>query len=510
MNFETFNDMLRRTAMRLPDKTFLHWIDKDRSLTYAETVADAEKVAGALWGLGIRKGDRVGIFAHNGLDYILAMFGAWRIGAISCHINVLQAEDVAYFAKNATPKVLIYTHDMFPIIDKNRADMPSIEHYLCMDGEQEGAKDWNAVVAAAGEAPEVEVSADDGAHLSYTSGSSGVPKGALLPHGAPTRASNCIAERLQITSADVTLGATSPASSYGLVVNWLPAIHRGAKVGLMSRWNIEKAYDHMESAGVTLFPANPLLFDELLQECRKRGSKPSALRACPSGGAPVPPELKQAFQDELGIFLVESYGQSELGGFVGLGYPKIETGEQFTAIGPPLPDKEVRIMDENDQEVPNGEPGEMCLRGGFMIGYWGMPEKTEEALRNGWLHTGDMGRMDDQGYVHMLGRWSERIVSNGTVIFPRAMEEALFSHPAVQFACVIGTADAAAGELPKAIVALNAGHSATEDELLAHAQSILGAEKSPVSCEIIDEMPMTPTGKIGRVQLQAREKELDG
>ena len=141
-----------------------------------------------------------------------------------------------------------------------------------------------------------------------------------------------------------------------------------------------------------------------------------------------------------------------------------------------------------------------------MIGYWDMPKKTEEALRNGWLHTGDMGRMDEQGYVHMLGRWSERIVSNGTVIFPRAMEEALFSHPAVQFACVIGTADATAGELPKAIVALNAGQSATEDDLLAYAQSILGAEKSPVSCEIIDEMPMTPTGKIGRAQLQAREK----
>jgi acyl-CoA synthetase (AMP-forming)/AMP-acid ligase II len=507
MEFMTLNDMLRRTAIRLPNKTFLHWVDKDRLLTYGEAVEATEKVAGALWELGVRKGDRVGIFAHNGLDYIMAMFGAYRIGAISCHINVLQAEDVAYFAQNATPKVLIYTHDMFPVIDKNRAAMPSIEHYLCMDGEQEGAQDWNAVVAAAGKAPEVEVTADDGAHLSYTSGSSGAPKGALLAHGPTARASHCIAERLQITSSDVTLAATSPASSYGLVANLLPSIHRGATMGLLSRWNMSNAYDDMENRGVTVFPANPLLFDELLTECRSRGKKPSALRVCPSGGAPVPLDLKKAFIDELGVFLVESYGQSELGGFVGLGYPKRETGEQLTAIGPPLPDKEVRIMDENDREVPNGEPGEMCIRGGFMMGYWHMPEKTAEALRNGWLHTGDMGRMDAEGYVHMLGRWSERIVSNGTVIFPRSMEEGLFAHPAVQYAAVIGTSDEGAGELPKAIVSLNQGQTASSEELLAHCIELLGKAKSPVSVEIIDEMPMTPTGKIGRAQLQAREKE---
>ena len=505
MNFMTFNDMLRRTAMRLPDKIFLHWVDKDRSLTYAEGVEQSSKVAAALWELGVRKGDRVGIFAHNGLDYILAMFGAWRIGAISCHINVLQAEDVDYFAQNATPKVLIYTHDMFPIIDRKRSLMPSIEHYLCMDGEQEGAQDWNKLVAEAENPPTVEVTADDPAHLSYTSGSSGDPKGALLAHGPTARASHCIAERLQMTSADVTLGSTSPASSYGLVVNLLPSIHRGATIGLLSRWDPAKAWDDMEDRGVTLFPANPLVFSEILAECRKRGRKPSALRIAPSGGAPVPPDLKQAYQDELGVHLVESYGQSELGGFVGLGFPKPESGEQFSAIGPPLPDKEVRILDENDNEVPNGQPGEMCIRGGFMVGYWDMPDKTAEAIRDGWLHTGDMGRMDSEGYIHMLGRWSERIVTNGTVIYPRAMEEAFLKHPAVQYVAVIGKPDEDAGELPKAVISLHEGQSASEEDLLLHGRELLGEKDSPSLIEIIAEMPMTPTGKIGRAQLQKRE-----
>jgi acyl-CoA synthetase (AMP-forming)/AMP-acid ligase II len=508
MSFTTFNEMLERTAMRVPEKMFLFWTDRNRALTYAQGVELADKAAGALAELGVKKGDRVGIFAHNGLDYQLAMFGAWRLGAISCHINVLQAEDIAYFAHNATPNILIYTHDMFPVIDRNRAQMPSIQHYVCMDGPQAGAMDWNALLAAAARPPGVKVAGDDPAHLSYTSGSSGRPKGAVLAHGHTARATHCIAERLGLSSADVTLGPTSPASSMGLVANLLPGIHRGTTIGLMARWQAATAWQEMDRRGVTLCTGNPLLFTDLLNECRQRGRKPSALRAVVSGGAPAPLDLKKAFISELGVFLIESCGQSELGGFVALGYPKLEPEEQLAAIGPALPDKEVRIMDETGQEVPIGTPGEMCLRGGFMAGYWDMPEKTAEALRDGWLHTGDMGRMDTQGYITMLGRWSERIVSHGQVIFPRPMEEALLRHPAVQYAAVIPKPDATAGQLPKAVVALYPGQSATPEALLAHCQVELGRQASPVLVEIIPQMPMTATGKIGRAALQQREQEL--
>jgi long-chain acyl-CoA synthetase len=172
----------------------------------------------------------------------------------------------------------------------------------------------------------------------------------------------------------------------------------------------------------------------------------------------------------------------------------------------PLPDKEVAIFDENDRQVPTGELGEIVLRGGFMVGYWGNFEKTAETLRGGWLHTGDMGKIDRDGYVYMLGRWSERIVSHGKVIFPRGIEEALYKHPAVRYACVIGKADAKAGELPKAIVTFYEGKSATPEELLRHCRGLLSAETVPAFIEILPEMPMTPTGKISRAELQAREK----
>ncbi len=508
MSFMTFNDMLRRTAWRLPDKTFLYWSDKNRALTYAQGEQVSDQVAGALAALGIERGDRVGIFAHSGLDYVMAMYGAWKLGAMSAHISVLQAENLAYFVNDCEPKALIYTGDMHPVVERDRAKMPSVRHYICYDGAKGDAHDWSTLIKSASKPPAVEVSDEDPAHLSYTSGTSGKPKGAVLAHGVVARATHCIAERLGLSSADITLGPTSLASSYHLVANLLPGIHRGVTIGLMSKWNAEIAWEEMDKREVTVFPSNPLLLTDILNVSRQRGRKPSALRIGISGGAPVPPDLKRAYQDELGVILVESYGQSELGGFVALGYPRREEGDRLAAIGPALPDKEVRIVDEQGHEVPIGKPGEMVLRGGVMWGYWRMPEKTAETLRGDWLHTADMGRMDSEGYICMLGRWSERIVSHGKVIFPRAMEEALYRHPAVRYVAVIGKPDPKAGEIPKAIVALYEGKSATPDELLKLCHAQLGVENSPALVEIIPEMPMTPTGKIAKADLQRREREL--
>jgi acyl-CoA synthetase (AMP-forming)/AMP-acid ligase II len=437
----------------------------------------------------------------------MAMYGAWKLGAISAHISVLQADNLAYFVNDCEPKVLIYTGDMHPVIERNRPQMPSVKHYICYDGAKGDAYDWGTLIKSASKPPAVEVSDEDPAHLSYTSGTSGKPKGAVLAHGVVARATHCIAERLGLSSADISLGPTSLASSYHLVANLLPGIHRGVNIGMMSKWNAEAAWEDIDRREVTVFPSNPLLLTDILNVSRQKGRKPKALRIGVSGGAPVPPDLKRAYQDELGVILVESYGQSELGGFVALGYPRREEGDRLAAIGSALPDKEVRIADEQGKEVPTGQPGEMILRGGFMWGYWRMPEKTAETLRGGWLHTGDMGCMDSEGYFYMLGRWSERIVSRGKVIFPRPMEEALYRHPAVRYVAVIGKPDSKAGDLPKAVVALYDGKSATPDELLKHCRTELGAENYLVEVEIIPEMPMTPTGKIAKAELQRRERE---
>jgi acyl-CoA synthetase (AMP-forming)/AMP-acid ligase II len=501
MEFTTFNDMLRRTAWRKPDQTFIHWSDRNRQISYAEGDQISDKVAGGLSSLGVVKGDRVGIFAHNGLDYVMAMYGAWKLGAISAHISVLQKDNLAYFIHDSAPKILIYTGDMHPVIEVLKPTAPEVKHYVCLDGPKDFALDWSELIKNSPNMPQVNVDDMDAAHLSYTSGSSGPSKGALLAHGYTARATNAIAERLQMSSEDISLGVTSLSSSYHLVANLLPGIHRAVNIGVRKNWDAAEVWVEMDNWQVSLLVGNPLVLGDLLKEIRSRGRKPSHFRACVSGGAPVPPDLKTAFRDELGVHLVESYGQSELGGFVALGYPQKEPEKRFFAIGPGLPDRETRLVNEADDEQPVGQPGELVIRGGVMLGYWNMPDKTASVIKIGWLHTGDMGVMDDEGYFTLLGRWSERIIMDDKVIYPRYMEEALLSHPSVHYAGVIGRAHDSIGHVPVGVVQLWEGQVVTPEELLAHCKAMQGDECTLIDVIIIQKMPMTPTGKIGKQDL---------
>lgn len=501
MEFTTFNDMLRRAAWRLPDHEFIYWSDRARSITYAQGEQLSVKAAGALAALGVVKGDRVGIFAHNGLDYVVAMFAAWKLGAISTHISVLQKDNMAYFVNDSTPKVLIYTGDMHEVITRIHEQKQGAQHFICFDGPRDFAHGWSELLQAAPPPPAVRVSDLDAAHLSYTSGSSGPSKGALLAHGYTARATHAIAERLDLSSADISLGVTSLSSSFHLVANLLPGVHRAMSIGVRKEWDPQAAWQEMEDRGVTFFAGNPLVLCDLLKLSREKGAKPRALKRCISGGAPLPPAMKLAFSEEFDVHIVESYGQSELGGFVALGYPRREPEKRFYAIGPALPDRETIVADEQCREVPVGQPGELLIRNNVMVGYWNMPEKTESVFQDGWLHTGDMGVMDEEGYFTLLGRWSERIIIQGRVVFPRYMEEALLRHPAVHYSGVIAKPHATLGQIPLAIVELYPGQLATPAQLLEHCRAILGVEDSPVELLIIEKMPMTPTGKIGKQEL---------
>lgn len=498
-----FHQLLLDGAARRPDKTAVHWVDRDRRLTYAEAAAGMERVAGVLASLGVKKGDRVGIYAHNGLDYVLAMFGAWRLGAISAHVNVQYAETLDYYLNDCTPSVLIYTHDQLPAIQKFRPVCKSVKHYLCMDGAQEGALSWPDLLASSKSSPPVEVQDSDGAHLSYTSGTSGKPKGALLAHEPTFRACRAIAERLGYSADDVTYCPGTLSSSNHLVVNLIPGLFAGASVGVVSKWSAQKAWDDMEKLGSTVIPTNAALLAELLDESRKRGRAPRKLRLGVSGGGPVPPTLKKAWRDELKLTLAESYGQSELGGFVGLGRLKPPTDEQLLACGPSLPDREVRIVDPiTRKEAPLGQPGDIAITGGHMIGYWGRPEKTAEVIRDGWLFTGDVGRMDADGYVYVRGRSSERLIVAGEAWYPRDVEEALLEHPAVKAAAMIGLPDPKLGEKPVAFLIMRS--EAADSELVKFAEARVKRKLDVLSIRKVDALPMTPTGKISKADLKAQ------
>lgn len=498
------HNLLTDGAMRHPEKTAFTWVDRNASLSYANAVGAVDRMAGALTHLGVKKGDRVTVFAHNGMDYLLAMFGAWRVGAIAALVNVKFHQDLAYYLADHTPRVLIYTHDMRDAVDTAVAQVP-VEHLVCMDGEQPGAVSLPQLIAA-----QFTPAADPGdenalAHLSYTSGTTGKPKGACLCHEPTVRATRCIAERLRITSHDITFGPTALSSSYQLVGNLLPALAHGASINVMRFWTPAAGWDALEAAKASVLVGNPTLLEELRSESVLRGRTPGRLRLGLSGGGPVPTALKRAWRDELGLPLVESFGQSELGGFMALGYPELERDDRkLMRVGPSLPDKEVWMVEPDGTRLPPGEVGEIVLRGGFMWGYWNKPEKTRDTLRDGLLRTGDLGLLDDEGYVTMRGRRSELLVVDGSSWFPRDVEEALCRQPGVRQAALIGLPGDDRGMRPFAFITCDAKVPVDLEQLKVAIQAEIPYPLSSMQLAVLDEFPMTPTGKIAKGELLER------
>ena len=487
-------------ANRHPDRTALVWIDRDKSVTYAEAVLAMDRYAGMLHHLGIQAGDRVTVFAHNGMDYLLSLFACWRIGAIPALVNVQLADELAYYVADHDPSVIVYTHDQVDAVRKAAANQAKPPVLVCMDGAQEGAESLPDLVEAAFAPPPDPLDDQAIAHLAYTSGTTGQPKGACLRHEPTMRATGCIAERLRIEPGESSFGPTALSSSYQLVGNLLPPLHRGCTVNVMGRWSAESGWSAIDKAEASLFVGNPTLLLDILTVSNARGRKPGCLRLGMSGGAPVPPTLKARFRDELGIPLVESCGQSELGGFVALAAPEFPSDDNLTVIGRPLPDKEVRILDSDGRELPIGEVGEICVRGGFMAGYWNREEKTAEALRDGWLHTDDAGMMNADGMVTMRGRFSELIRVGETTWFPRDTEEALMTMPGIREAAVIGIPDSQYGHRPIAFATTDG--EVDGDKLRRHLICELEFDFSMLEIRFIDEFPMTSTGKIAKAALR--------
>ena len=484
---------------RHPDKVAFRWVDRDRSLTYAGAVDAMEHMAGALAHLGVQKGDRVTIFAHNGLDYIAAMLGAWRLGAIAALVNVKFAGELDFYFADHTPRVVVYTHDMGEPVRAAAGKCTSIKHLICMDGPQEGAHSLPELLAAKLPAPPDPADENAIAHLSYTSGTTGKPKGACLAHEPTVRAARCIGERLRIRASDISFGPTALSSSYQLVGNLLPEMAAGATIQIMGRWGQASGWRrHRGDPGFALRRQPDPSAGNSRRKPQAR-SRPGRLRFVLSGGGGVPPTLKTSWRDELAIPLVESYGQSELGGFVALGYPELETDDRkLMRAGPPLPDKEVAVFDPSDNPLPVGRLGEVVLRGGFMAGYWGNPAKTAEATRGGWLRTGDIGFVDSDGFITMRGRRSELIEVDGETWFPRDVEEALCRVPGVRQAALISVA-----RRPHAFVTLDEGVELESAALKAAIAGDTPYDLARLTVETLAQLPMTPTGKISKADLAA-------
>jgi acyl-CoA synthetase (AMP-forming)/AMP-acid ligase II len=499
-------ELLERKASRAPEKTFL--FSESRSITNEKALHTVRKAASSLRSLGVEKGDRVLIFAPNSIDFVLAMFASFELGAIAACVDVLDLPSYRRNVRRLAPRIVVSTSEHIGELKTSS----SKTKFISFDAEKESKHSWQQLLAHGKPTRQPGFKENTPCHLSFTSGTTYKPKPAVLSHEPTVRATRCIAERLGLTRDDTTLGVTTLSSSHILVYGILPQMHQNATIGIMESWNPAEAWKMIHDHNVRLISGTAIRLSELADYAKEQGIDKGSLRLTLSGGSAGIGKIREKWEN-LGVDFVETYGMSELGGSVAMGYPQryaarpVKPFESVPAIGPPLPDKEVKVVDEKGKEVPVGTPGEILITGGFMWGYWKMPKETANVTRGGWLHTSDIGFMDEFDNVYWLARKTDIIHTVTEPIYPRVVEEALFAHESVRQASVIGLGEAN-HQTAVGLVTLFEGKSVSEEELLSHCRSILSKEFWPSEIVIKDSFPMTPTGKIDKKRFKQERVNL--
>src|ERR1700761_4955007 len=463
----------------------------DAAMTYRALDEASARVAGLLHERGLRPGDRVGIMMPNVAEVPVVYYGVLRAGGVVVPMNpLLKAREVAYYLGDAGAGLLFAWHTF--------ADQASL-----------GAEQAEAaviVVDAAG-FPELLASAtpddavmpredEDTAVILYTSGTTGHPKGAELTHG--NLISNTEVARTDIVRArpdDVIFGGLPLFHVFGQTVALNVSGAAGACLTLLPRFDAEHALRIVASHRVSVFEGVPTMYVALLHQPDRAGYDTSALRMCISGGAALPVEVLRGFDEAFGVPVLEGYGLSETSPVASFNHPGRE--RKPGSIGTPIRDVEMRTVDELGQPVPLGEVGEIAIQGpNVMKGYWQRPEATADAIRGGWFHTGDLARVDEDGYFFIVDRKKDLIIRGGYNVYPREIEEVLYEHPAVAEAAVIGLPHPALGEEVAAAVALKPGAAISAEDLRAYVKGQVAAYKYPRHLWLVEALPKGATGKI--------------
>jgi long-chain acyl-CoA synthetase len=492
--------ILQASAADRPDHVALRM--DERVLTYAQLDRAARGVATSLRRRGFQPGEKVALLIPNVPEFTIAYFGILYAGGAVVPINVLAAApEVAYFLGDSEAKLLI-AHPFFAAPAQAGAEQAGVPLVLAGGGPGKGTLE-EMQQADPIAAPE-QTPADQTAVILYTSGTTGKPKGAELTHS--NLFVNCafVVPRLippQDPDTYVAMATLPLFHSFGQTVIQNATIAHGGCFTLLPRFEPKKAYEILERDRVSLFAGVPTMFFALLHHAQERHYDLSSLKFCFTGGAPMPVEVMGAFEKRFGVTILEGFGLSEtspVASFTMFGRPR-KTG----SIGYPVWGVEMGIVDENDALLPDGERGEIVIRGhNVMKGYLGRPEANKETLRNGWFHSGDIGYRDADGCYFIVDRKKDMILRGGFNVYPREVEEVLYTHPAVAEAAVIGVPHDSHGEEVKAVVALKAGQHADESELIAFCKERLAAYKYPRTVQIVEALPKGPTGKILKRELR--------
>jgi long-chain acyl-CoA synthetase len=527
--------LLDDAARDYPSAPALHF--QGRTVSYAQLAEQAWRFAGALAGLGVGKGTKVGLVLPNCPQVVVAFFGALRLGAVVVQNNPLYTKrELGHQLGDAGVEVVIcldLAYERIKAVREQSAirevvvtslldELPAVRRVIApytrrgkaaaaAIGKDEPVRRWRDLMASAiTRAGEAEVDpAGDLALLQYTGGTTGSSKGVMLSHR--NLRANTEQVRAWFPDADpgreVMMAVLPFFHVYGLTVCLLLGVRLGAALVLLPRFDLDQVMAAVDRHRPTLFPGVPTMYVAINNEVAKGGHDLSSIKACLSGAAPLPLEVAERFERYSGGRLVEGYGLSECSP-VALANP-IYGKRKAGTIGMPLPDTLARVVDAADLDSvpPAGEPGELAIKGPqVMQGYWNRPEESAQVLRDGWLLTGDLALMDDEGYFQIVDRKQDLIIAGGFNVYPREVEEVLYEHPKVEEVSVVGVPDSYLGEVVKAFVVLRPGEEATTEEIRSFAKERLAAYKVPRVVEFRDQLPKTLIGKVLRRALVEEER----
>ena len=503
--------ILEESTRKHPDKVAV--ILDDFKLTYGMLNAAANQVANGLRAAGLQPGDRVGIMLPNIPQFPIVYFGILKAGMIAVPMNVLlKAPEVAYYLGDSEASALFY-FDMFAgEAVEGASQVPSVKHrvHVSVMGTEaaEGSVDLGAFM---GSQPPVfdtvATSADDICLLIYTSGTTGKPKGAALTNFNLFECCHIGTHVFEFHEDSDVIMATLPMfHSFGLsnVVNG--CIHGGITMTLLPRFDADKALEIIQRDKVTLFLGVPTMYFAMLNHPERSTYDLSSLRLCVSGGASIPGEVIRAWEQATGTKILEGYGLSETSPTAT--FNQLDVGQKVGSIGTPIWGVQIKIADDQGNEVAQGENGEILIKGhNIMKEYWRNPEATAEAIKDGWFHSGDIGYKDEDGFVFIVDRKKEMIIRGGFNVYPREIEEVIYQYPKVAEAAVIGLPDEKFGEEVAAVVAPKPGETIDAAELLAFIKERVAAYKYPRTIDVWPELPKGPTGKIMKRDIKAKVEE---
>lgn len=532
----SLQQLLKNTAEKYPNKIAIHFNGKE--LSYQELYESALKFAGYLQKIGIQKGDRVAIMLPNTPQSVISFYGVMMAGGIVVQTNPMYTErELAFQMKDSGAKAIVALDILFPRIKKIQGET-ELEHviitvikdylpfpknlvYPFIQKKQYGFsvkvehKGNDHLITEIMKHPALQEPImninfeEDLAILQYTGGTTGFPKGVMLTHkNLIANTKMCQAWLYKCREGEeIVLGALPFFHVYGMTTVMILSVLQASKMVLIPKPDPEVLLKTIQSQRPTMFPGAPTMYIGMLNHHELSKYDLSSIDSCISGSAPLPVEVQEQFERLTGGKLVEGYGLTESSPVTHANL--LWDGERVKgSIGLPWPDTlaEIRSV-ETGEPLPVGEIGELVVKGPqVMKGYWNRPEETQEVLKDGWLHTGDMGYMDEEGYFYIVDRKKDMIIASGYNIYPREIEEVLYEHPAVKEVVVAGVPDPYRGETVKAYIVLKEGTTVTEDELNKFARKNLAAYKVPRKYEFRDELPKTTVGKILRRQLVEEEK----